>query len=627
MPDPAVPAGVQLVIGRERLGEPMATLREAIEIAAAVNREVGLELLGQLNLFLGVAAQKDSQVGGDEHSVVAQRQLISETISKRRLEQLRRALAGASMASNLLFNRQQMLASIKLVARFGSTSGGNQFASHADFELLVELALAVNSLVGSYGNAIPHGMAGLRELATQLAPTRELLDYPRLDHAFARNYEMLGPLLDRHRHHDGAHHLERLFVFLTQGLGFDAYRDVIFSLLAYTQSLSTTSIGDFQARCFINPHGPDSVFSGPLLEQFLTNVCLDLSRVPDEVGDIRDERHLLLDTLVFRKYPVWRATPERYLCFDPYFLVEKLSVGFYWAVNRALGSEGPGPEPQVTTVKDPDRKKRTHDFSSLWGLLTEDHVCNVLRYSARYDEVSPAERPVTVIEKPHYLMPQEEAFDVVLLDGTNAVVLQVKRSFLTWPERYSGKAKPFFRAMRHTFGYARGAAAEQLLRNIRHAFGLPRERRLPEVPVASVRCVWPVVVFLDPIVDVGLALSPIARRFERLLNRIIPPAYVSLRPVVFIQLEDLEVISEHIRRGDFSLVDCLRAKLGDDRDHVKSFGDFYWGDFAPERGVKFRRNEAIWARYQDIATESLDRLRTDYRTSSQTPFGVVRLRG
>jgi hypothetical protein len=467
----------------------------------------------------------------------------------------------------------------------------------------------------------------MRELAAQLAPTHELLEYPRLDHSFARSYQMLGPLFYRHRHHDGARQLERLFVFLTRGLSFDAYRDVIFSLFAYTQSLSTTSIGAFQTACFINPHGPDSIFSGPLLEQFLTNVCLDISQVADEVGDIQDERQLLLDTLAFRKYPVWRATSERYLCFDPYFLVEKLSVGFYWAVNRALGSGGPAPGLQATSVEDPERKKRTHDFSSLWGLLTEDYVCDVLRYSARYDELSPNERPVTVVEKPHYLFPQEEAFDAMLLDGSNAVVFQVKRSFVTWPERYAGRAKPFFGAMRQTFGYAHGAAAEQLLRNIRHAFGLPRQRALAEVPVGNIRCVLPVILFLDPIVDLGLATSPIVRRFERLVDRIIPRAYVALRPVVFMHLEDLEVVAENIRYGDFSLVDCLRAKLGADRDHVKSFGDFYWGEFTREHGIQFRRNQAIWARYEAVAADSLERLRGEYRIGSQTAFGVVRPRG
>jgi hypothetical protein len=215
----------------------------------------------------------------------------------------------------------------------------------------------------------------------------------------------------------------------------------------------------------------------------------------------------------------------------------------------------------------------------------------------------------------------------VLLDGTNAVVLQVKRSFLRWPERYSGRAKPFFRAMRQTFGYAHGAAAEQLLRNIRHVFGLPRERLLPQIQVGEIRCVWPVVVFLDPIVDLGFATSPIVRRFERMVGRVTPPAYVSLRPVVFMQLEDLEMIAENIRHGEFSLVDCLRAKLGDDRNHVRSFSDFYWGHFARERGIAFRRNEAIWARYQAIAAESLERFRTEYKVSSQTPSGVVRPRG
>jgi hypothetical protein len=437
---------------------------------------------------------------------------------------------------------------------------------------------------------------------------------------------MLGPLLARHGQHEGAKNLEHLFVFLTQGLDFDAYRDVLFSLLAYTESLSTSSIGDFQSRCFINPYAPGSVFNGPLLEQFLSNMSLDIAEVPQLVGGMQDERELLLDTLFFRKYPVWRVGPERYLCFDPYLLAEKLSTGVYWAIQNALGSDGSATASHIAAGGDGGRTKRTLDFSGLWGLLTEDYVCEVLRYAVGYEAGSPAGRGPHVIEKPFYTCCSEEAFDAVLLDGQDAVVFQVKKASLTWPERYSGRGELFFDAVDKIFGFGHQAACEQLLRNIRHTFALGHRRTIAQVPTAPIRCVWPVVVFLDPIFDLGLATWPLASRFQEVVAEILPPLDVSFRSVVFMQLEDLELIAENVRCGDFSLVECLRAKLAEDREHKQSFGEFYWGVFAPRRDIPFRRNAAIKARYEAVAGQCLERLGSEYADSLQTPFGVVRRR-
>ncbi len=42
---------------------------------------------------------------------------------------------------------------------------------------------------------------------------------------------------------------------------------------------------------------------------------------------------------------------------------------------------------------------------------------------------------------------------------------------------------------------------------------------------------------------------------------------MNVRPAVFMTIEELENVAEHIRAGDFGIAECLREKLGTDRDH------------------------------------------------------------
>lgn len=420
---------------------------------------------------------------------------------------------------------------------------------------------------------------------------------------------MMGPLLQQREHHPAAQSLERRFVFLTNGFGFDAYRDMAFGLFAYCRSLPTDDLAAFQQRAFLNPYGPTSVVSGPLFEQFLSNLSVSLEAIPDTLEPLSDERNLLLDFRSFRRAPVWRFRPDQYLCIDPFFVIEKLDAGFYWSLNKALEAEG---------------EQSTRDFSSLWGYLVEDHVLAVLEHAIPPTTVDLIEAPARVVRSPFYDAPHEEAFDAVVLEGRHAVVIQTKGLFIKASQKYSGTRKPFFKGMAKTFGNRRGGAVEQLLRNIRHAFCIPRTRTMRDFPDTHVRYVWPLVVGLESMIDFGPAVHPLVQRFVRLADRLTPQLDTVICPVVFMQVEDLEVVVEHIRHGDFSLVQCLQAKLGYDRDHLYSFGDFYWGQFVPERALTFRRNAVVRETFDRIAGAALDRFRRGaYRDCTATEFGVT----
>ena len=106
----------------------------------------------------------------------------------------------------------------------------------------------------------------------------------------------------------------------------------------------------FRQHAFFNPNATGNPASGPLFEQFLSNLAVDFDELPGSVGRIKDERTLMLNLTAFRTRPIWRFSPNSYLCVDPCLLVEKLASGFYWTVNAAL-----------------DTDKRRLQFSQLWG--------------------------------------------------------------------------------------------------------------------------------------------------------------------------------------------------------------------------------------------------------------------
>jgi hypothetical protein len=594
-----------LVIDLPLIGDPKPTFREVVQIAKRINRDLGVTMLAKMNLLLGIAAIKEDLSGDADVRWKTQERLIADTVSERRLNQLKDKMRHAHLRDNMIFHRAQLMAAIKLVTLFGDPCRGNRLESRRDLDILTELALAINSLL-NFGE-IPDGpRATARHLAPQLAPSRELENLPRIDNALVRSNRMLGTLLEARRHEPLAPELERLFVFLTNGFSFDRFQNVMFGVFAYFQSLPVNDIGQFQGQAFMNPYAPGNVIMGPLFEQFLAHLSIDVGNVPGQMPAVKDERSLFYDMTFFRERPVWKYSSRHYLCVDPCFIVEKLASGFYWAVNQALAVD--------TSM---ETKKRTLAFSRLWGHLFEGYVHEVL---------AQAFPPVShqLIKNPFFDGGGEEAFDAVVLEGANAVLFQIKGAFVKAEDKYSGRFLPFFRGVTEKFGDVPKGAIYQLATGVRSVFCLPRRRGLSEIPVRDIRTVWPVVVVLEPIMGFGLASKMLIERFERRAAGWIPQAYTSIRPPVFLEIEDLEVLVPQIQDGTFTLVDCLREKLGDDPGHIHSFHDFYWGQFVPEHKIQFKKNRAVEEDYAKLSARSLERFRDGTFTNyTSTPYGAV----
>lgn len=88
-----------LVIDLPLIGDPKPTLREVVQIAKRINRDLGITMLAKMNLLLGIAAIKEDLSGDADVRWKTQERLIVDTVSERRLN--------------------QRMAAIKLVALFG----------------------------------------------------------------------------------------------------------------------------------------------------------------------------------------------------------------------------------------------------------------------------------------------------------------------------------------------------------------------------------------------------------------------------------------------------------------------------------------------------------------------------
>ncbi len=90
-----------------------------------------------------------------------------------------------------------------------------------------------------------------------------------------------------------------------------------------------------------------------------------------------------------------------------------------------------------------------------------------------------------------------------------------------------------------------------------------------------------------------MASGLLVERFLHRIRKLVPQANTSIHPVVFLNIEDIEIIVQNIRDGDFTFADCLREKLGHDRAHF----------YSPERLPFFnQRSRFAWGSLLILAT-------------------------
>jgi hypothetical protein len=583
---------ISAVISLMELGYPKPTWDDAKKLVQGLNRNAAFIVLAQFNLFLAVASIQSFQNNDLRIRRFAQEKIISNIISARRLEEVRQKVGNADLIDRILVHRSLVMAALRLVAAHAQAEGGNKLETRDDFDVLGELALILNSVTEPTGEQLTPC-----DIAAQIAPSREIENHPDLGLTLVRIERMLGVHLKARAKAEPAAEIakraEQVFTFATGGFNFESFRDMTFAMFAYYSTLDLESVLKNQGITYLNPQNPKNVIKAGILDPFLALQAVEFEQVPAFLAEGASDDRLLSDFTAFRQKPFWKFKDGAYLCVDPAFVMDKLAEGTYWWVMNGLGPED-----------HQESRERRGQFSALWGYIFEDYVDEQLRYAH-------TGREDALRLHPYYVTPNEEAFDDIVIDGSDIVVIQCKSAFLPIGARYSGECQPFFDGLNKQFGSDAGAAAEQLFRNIEFTFGLEGEhRQIGGVTVAKVRKVYPLAIVQEPILGFWLAakllVEPFVKRVEGTLWRL----DLEVRPVVFMTVEELEGIVEYIKAGNFTLAEFLREKLGTDRDHKMSVDQFLNRVFRPSRNLEPRRNEFVARELGQIKAAWLSRIKS-----------------
>jgi len=563
-------------ISIDQLGYRRASVRDVVQLASTINRDAGLIILGMYNLALALASMKDGQEQQTERLNV-QSALLRNSISEKRLREMKAKFPHSHLVTNPIFHRGQMLTMIKLVAKFGRGTGGNRLERRDDFDVIAELGLLVNSLT-------PHDLTGSERgdaLAPSLAAALEIENPPSVAESMVRANAMLGPYLDRARIHDGfARQLERLFVF-SSGLNFEELIDLTFAVWAYYNSLTVTDIIETQSLANFNPMNSKNVVSGKYMVKALDRYAIGFGEVPGLPFGSADASGLLTNHSALKSWPIWKFGDDNYFCVDPAFMQERLSSGVYWTIIKTLDAED------------------GVNFARLWGRLFERYLWAVL------ESIYPPER---VWRSPKY-DDGDEAFDAIIDFGDRLVVIQAKSTFAPADAKYASDSETFFGGMASRFGDEPGAAIRQIRQNLVGCFGLEGRRPMARLRRRRFREILPLVVYQEPILEFGLVTRHFSRELEAALQGVLFTLDLHVRPVTFMHIDDWHLIAQYIRDGDTSLVDILHAKLDVDRGHIESFSAFWRERFRPRLNVGGKGDQVLSASWRQYSDAALDRIR------------------
>jgi len=242
----------------------------------------------------------------------------------------------------------------------------------------------------------------------------------------------------------------------------------------------------------------------------------------------------------------------------------------------------------------------------VWGELVQEYVRSLMDESHSSDEG-------LFVRKPVYLDNGEEVFDSALIAGGTIIPIEIKSSVLPIEQKYAGKAGPFHLGLSVKFGGGPGAAVEQLVRNLGQLFSPAQPRQSASIPAAEINEIFPVVIVHEPILRFGLLAHDLTREFAAGLSSLALREGLTFYPIQLLTIEDLEHLSPHFQFGDFSLIDCLRAKAREDPQNRLGFWNFVVTRFMPGRGIEPRSDSKLLGRFDWLTKAMLWRIsRGDY---------------
>jgi len=234
------------------------------------------------------------------------------------------------------------------------------------------------------------------------------------------------------------------------------------------------------------------------------------------------------DFVPFRSRPLVEIRPDKFVCPDIGFLIEKMHSGVYWAIFDGLSKVG-----------------RWKLFKA-WGILFEEYVNWFL--SERRFEFEPRPRWAD----------GSECFDGAISAGVSFVPMEYKGGFLKVGARYSGMTAP----LESDLDLKIGEGCQQLARKIETLFNAdPRKRKeLRDIPLTSVTRVIPVLVVQDHILRGPFINWLLNKNFNNLLDRAQLRAGVTVDSLNVVGIHELETMAESTDGGQFDMLQGLQLR-------------------------------------------------------------------
>jgi hypothetical protein len=130
------------------------------------------------------------------------------------------------------------------------------------------------------------------------------------------------------------------------------------------------------------------------------------------------------DLTIIQSFPLIEIVPQRYLCLDPGFLIEKAGRAFGWALLSKLSDE------------------ERRDVLAFWGSVFEEYVNLIIQESYHGDG-----RFVPEVKFPN----GDASFDCCIVEGRDLMVFEHKSSVIRADAKYGGDVPRLERELRLKF--------------------------------------------------------------------------------------------------------------------------------------------------------------------------------
>jgi len=253
------------------------------------------------------------------------------------------------------------------------------------------------------------------------------------------------------------------------------------------------------------------------------------------------------DFLLLQQYPLIEFAPDQRLCVDPGFLLDKAGRSFYWTLHAKTS---------------PARQLHLLGY---WATVVETYVGELAKHTYKGSG--------RIVRNPKFPN-NDEACDLMVLEGTRLVLIEVKASTLTAKAKYSFDPELLSdellrKAIEGTEGRRKGV--KQVHETIRRFLN---KEPINGVTADQVTVVYPLIVFLDKSFVSPYLTNLYVEHFDR---KHFPRHPIITAPYA-ITISDLESVLPHTHRHDLADIIDDYYRHNRTRKGAIAFGSFRYGN-------------------------------------------------